>query len=447
MMTTQTTKVKNDSITRIRLREWENATPDQNPELHGLSFKTNNQARQIARKLSESDVLHITEMRDGIAIRSTSHVGRIQLGDLQITIQPKLKLNVFLTLFRYAYNLRDLRIVSDTELTAEPDAFQDILIEQLAAEASELIARGLHRQYRRTDENLSVPKGRIDLHSIAKRGGMIEASIPVIHHPRSEDGLINQVLLSGLYFAVSLTGDLVLRSRLRRIAKIMEADVSRIELNLTTLRQLRRESSRLTSHYDSAITLIELLFRSTGITLEAADELVLLPGFLFDMNLFFERLLSRFFNDYLRGYTVNDQYRLSGMMTYLPDNNPRKRKAPTPRPDFVITEGRKVVAILDAKYRDLWEKSLPRDMLYQLAIYALSQSHNRKSVILYPSIDSDPKPQIIEIREPLYGANSAHITLRSINLPQISELLRLSDFKTHRQLETLAEQLVFGNSP
>lgn len=439
------TKAKPETLTQVSLREWDSASPEQSPELRGLSFAGNNQARQIARHLSESDVLHITELRDGIALRSTSHVGRIQLGDLQITIRPKLKLNVLLTLFRYAYNLRELRIISDADLNAEPDAFQDILIEQLATEASELIARGLHRQYRRTDETLSIPKGRIDLQNIAKRGGMTEASIPVIHHPRLEDCLINQVLLSGLYFAVSLTGDLVLRSRLRRIAKIVETEVSTIELNLATLKELRRETSRLTAHYDAAITLIELLLRSTGITLEAEDEVVFLPGFLFDMNLFFERLLSRFLNDYLRGYTVNDQYRLSGMMTYLPDHNPRKRKAPTPRPDFVITEGRKVVAILDAKYRDLWEKTLPRDMLYQLAIYALSQSQNRKSVILYPSTEDHLKPQVIEIREPLYGTDNALITLRSVNLLQMTELLSHSDFKAQRQLEILASQLIFGH--
>jgi 5-methylcytosine-specific restriction endonuclease McrBC regulatory subunit McrC len=225
-MTIPIANLKPDKITRIALREWDTVSPEHHPELRGLSFTTNNQARQIARQLSESDVLHITELRDGISIRSMSHVGRIQLGDLQITIRPKIKLNVLLTLFRYAYNLRDLRIISDADLNAEPDAFQDILIEQLVAEASELIARGLHRQYQRTDENLSVPKGRIDVQSLARRGGMIAANIPGIHHPRLEDCLINQALLSGLYFAVNLTGDLILQSRLRRVAKIIEKDVS-----------------------------------------------------------------------------------------------------------------------------------------------------------------------------------------------------------------------------
>ena len=85
----------------------------------------------------------------------------------------------------------------------------------------------------------------------------------------------------------------------------------------------------------------------------------------------------------MQDYTVETQFELEGMMVYI--ENPRKREAPRPRPDFVIKQGGKIVAILDAKYRDLWENPLPPHMLYQLVIYALSQEPCNNAVILYPT--------------------------------------------------------------
>ena len=58
--------------------------------------------------------------------------------------------------------------------------------------------------------------------------------------------------------------------------------------------------------------------------------------------------------------------------------------------------GNKIAAILDAKYRDLWERSLPRDMLYQLGMYALSRSGpDRQAVILYPTLEAGAIDQTI----------------------------------------------------
>ena len=409
---------------RLRMREWEQISYTQDASLVGFSFGDDQRVRADAEALTDAGILEIAELRQGVSVRSTSFVGRVQLGDLQITVQPKIKLDVLLTLFRYAYNLRDLRLMTDSDLDLEPEAFQDILIGQLIAEVQELLARGLQRQYKQVAANLSIPKGRINLQQIARQGGVKDAEIPVIHHPRLEDNLLNQVLLAGLNFAIPMTTDLLMRSRLRRLVSILEIGISQISLNFAVLARLKREMSRLTAHYEASIMVIELLMLASGITLEARSRQVALPGFLFDMNLFFERLLSRFLNENLPNHTVHDQFRLKDMMAYTAGHNPKRRQAPAPRPDFVVSDAAKPISILDAKYRDLWEKPLPRDMLYQLAIYALSQGWSGQSSIIYPSVDSTPKPQVIEIRDALLGANKAYITLKPVNLNDLSELIK-----------------------
>src|SRR5207244_1909897 len=95
---------------------------------------------------------------------------------------------------------------------------------------------------------------------------------------------------------------------------------------------------------------------------------------LFDMNLFFQNLLGRYLRQHLPpDHQVIEQALISGMFSYAHEHNPKHCQSPTPRPDYCVRGPDGKSLLLDAKYRDLWEQKLPREMLYQLAIYALSQ--------------------------------------------------------------------------
>jgi 5-methylcytosine-specific restriction enzyme subunit McrC len=191
--------------------------------------------------------------------------------------------------------------------------------------------------------------------------------------------------------------------------------------------------------------LIELLFAAKGIALDEEPAHMQLPGFLFDMNLFFQALLSRFLKEHLRGYVVQDQYKIQKMMSYDPAHNPRKRQAPKPRPDYVILQKTNVVAILDAKYRDLWENTLPEQMLYQLAMYALSQPDCMEAVILYPTMHADAQEARILIHDPVYQTNRASVVLRPVNLLELDQLVTgKTTIDTMRKQTAFAEWLAFG---
>ena len=80
--------------------------------------------------------------------------------------------------------------------------------------------------------------------------------------------------------------------------------------------------------------------------------------------------------------------------------------------------------LLDAKYRDLWNTPLPRDMLYQLAMYAVSQPQGATVAMIYPAESADAAEARIEIRAPDRGAVLGYVALRPLILPRLVPALK-----------------------
>jgi 5-methylcytosine-specific restriction enzyme subunit McrC len=435
-----------DQALQITMVEWETRRPDLGSGLDGV-FLQSGEDRAAALRLADRGFLAVTELRTGLMIQSFSYVGKVQFGLVEITVRPKLESSSLLNLLRYAYGFRKLKLLSEAALRLEQSGFADLLVSQLNTEVNELVARGLHRTYVPRKEWLASPRGRIDLGRLGAQGGIVTASLPCTHHPRIEDSLLNQILYAGLDLAGVVASDLYLRRESRRLAALFAEYVSPIRLSDDALDRSFRKLNRLTVAYESAITLVSLLWNALGVTLTEEGERHALPGFLFDMNRFFQALLSRFLRENLPEYSVQEEFRLKGMIQFVPGYNPRKSPPTIPRPDFVVLSGSQQVAILDAKYRDLWEKPLPREMLYQLAVYAASHQ-KRSATILYPTIDNGAKEARLVVNDPVYGKQVALVCLRPVVLSILEEHVMSGHMaNAQRDRITYAKSLAFGSSP
>lgn len=276
----------------IDIKEWDELLPEQNSPLYQY-FLQDEASKHTVKILNDKNILNIVELKDGIKITSNSYVGKIKIGELQINIRPKIEGMPLYQLLKYAYGLRDLTLFAEAMHNIDAFPFHDLLIYQLYAEAEDLIYRGLNKKYMREEKELETPKGRVNIRKLATRSEVQDATLPCIYFKRTEDNIFNRVLLSGLYLAIQLTEDLHMKIQLLRLCKIMEDGIKPVELNRTVLKKAVNSIDRLSDRYASALELINILFESQGIQLEDGSSYMKLNGFVFDMNMFFQALLSK----------------------------------------------------------------------------------------------------------------------------------------------------------
>ncbi len=428
----------------IRLNEWETRSPKDCGHLSGHFLDDSPKTQQLVGLLEEKRILRVRELRDGVELRAFAHVGRVEIGNLTVTVLPKIPGASLLNLVRYAHGFRRVPLYEDATHHVGFQGIDELLISQLNGEVQDLISRGLFRGYRRTSERVGTIRGRIDLDRLALDGGTVAATVPCVFHARTADTVLNQIVMAGLRLAASMTSVVELRRESLRLASQMEGDVSRIRLDKAVIDRATHAVNRLTAAYTSALSIIRLLVESRGIVLEGASTRVSLPGFMFDMNAFFQSLMSRFLRENLPGYVVRDEHALEGMVRYSPEFNPRGQRAPTPRPDFLVTRQGAPCTILDAKYRDLWANPLPREMLYQLVVYAVSLRQRPQSSILYPTMEPLAREARIDVTDPLHGSQIGQVWLMPVVLPRLEELVGSRTSADRRERESLASRLAFG---
>lgn len=423
----------------LRVSEWSSATAI---ALRG--FGDDAEARELAARLTaESKRLSVVEHRDFIAVETYSYVGSVQIGPLRVVIEPKIEPETLIRLLRFGYGLPDLQLYEIQESSLAADQFAELIIGQLLAESRALILRGLRRSYREDRTSSASPKGRIDFQRLVATGGVRSSMLPVVEYRHSPDNSANRLLLAGLKRAQRLTAEPRHRQEAARLCVALEDEVEEVLLSPELLAEFRRDRSRLFKSYDAAATLIEILMESLGTNPTGTAGGPKLPGFLYDMNKLWERVLQRILVEHAPApMAVRAQYGIKNMFRWEPGTQGRMDSVP--RPDFALFVGGKCEALLDAKYRDLWDKSLPRDMLYQLAIYGLSQGTHAPAVILYPSSAPAARDRSIQVNDPVTGDLMARIVLRPVPIRRLAQSISEAGAAGREMQSRLAVECLTG---
>ena len=338
-----------------------------NPVLKDVYLPPGPHERALLARLETQGMITVRELRTGLAIATTSFVGSIKIGPITVQIRPKIEGHAFSVLLGYALGLPHLELLPDHQIGLTLPAFQDLLADRLAVEAARLMSRGLFRHYR---VMRGLSQARVAAFcSVASLERARNICVPALSLFRARRECLGESCPARGFAVGRPRGDRSCHSGARATISGAARRIRRDDgLESSTFRALQRGASRLTASYEPAFALIRLLMAGYGISTTHDGESIELPGFLFDMNLLFQEALGRFLRDWLVDGNVAEQYRLKDIFRYQPLFNPRRKHAPTPRPDYVISRGGHIVAIADAKYRDLWERDLPSGMLYQLSV-------------------------------------------------------------------------------
>lgn len=358
----------------IELREWQ-------------------KAKRVALSSDEAKALRALEHRldvgwigsnEATVSGKAGYVGIAALSDeRQIIVRPHIPVASVLDLACYASELEPPEGSTIEEARLDDTGPADWLAFLLTLEVEKLLSIGLRQGYREVDAEIPYIRGRINFGAV--RWG---ESKPGLVPCRFEDFVVDTPENRILRETLELLSSFPLSEGCRRRLRSVLAAFGRVKLvQPSSLVFHRIALTRMTSYYEPALTLCQLILESAGIELDPGD--VSTPGFFFNMANVFEKAIERALREEFGRANVHHQPSYSDRIcvvegeltipvTIIPDNVIGPRDAPW--------------LIVDAKYKNLlrkdWGKEYYRNSdLYQALTYAAAL--DAPAVLIYPRVDQD----------------------------------------------------------
>ena len=295
--------------------------------------------------------------RDAYHLTPGSTIGALEIGDLSVSIEPKLPIGRVLYLAAYAMGVdfREERF----DYVRQPDLVE-ALVPALTRAARRAFARGLLHGYRTEEEALQTVRGRIRVADQLRRRFGVPLPVEVRYDDFTDDVLANRLVKA----AADRLSRLRIRSRRSRLDLAWVAatldNVSLVEFPTNSVPEVKFD--RLNEHYREVVTLARLILRHTSI--ETGRGRVRANGFLMDMNVVFQEFVTRALREEL-GLSERTFRSDSRLPSIHLDTADRIRL----KPDLSWWYGPTCTFVGDAKYKRVKHAHVPNADLYQLLAY------------------------------------------------------------------------------
>ena len=286
-----------------------------------------------------------------------STIGALEIGDLSVSIEPKLPIGRVLYLAAYAMGVDFREERFDYE---RQPALVEALVPALTRAARRAFARGLLHGYRTEEEALQTVRGRIRVADQLRRRFGVPLPVEVRYDDFTDDVLANRLVKA----AADRLAKLRIRSPSSRLDLAWVAatldNVSLVEFPTNDVPEVKFD--RLNEHYREVVTLARLILRHTSI--ETGRGRVRANGFLMDMNEVFQEFVTRALRDELG---LSDRAFRSDRR--LPPIHLDAADRIRLKPDISWWDGPTCTFVGDAKYKRVKNEQVPNADLYQLLAY------------------------------------------------------------------------------
>ena len=331
---------------KLDLREYKRSDPEE------LSVKERDALSEfltLEPAIGEDSKYHLTP---------SSTVGALEVGDLSVSIQPKLPVARVLYLASHAIGAIGFR----EELFGYKDepTLIEALVPVFAAAARRAFSRGLLHGYRTEEDALQTVRGRIRLDEQIRRRFGVPVPVEVRYDDYTVDVLPNRLIKAAALRLLGLRLHQGSRVKLADVLANLE-EVQTVAFSPGNLPKVRFD--RLNEHYREVVELSRLILRHTSI--EPLRGNVRASGFLVDMNVVFQEFVTQALRRALRlsEHTFPTDKDLPERI-WLDEANRVRLK-----PDLTWWVGEKCIFVGDAKYKKVDDKCVPNADLYQLLAY------------------------------------------------------------------------------